>query len=91
VRTAFIREINPSLHDEVCTHLWNVVIGTSTRPHGTISQKAVIFILAAVKTWNLKKIESKIYISEVLSRCEISSSHGGWYDVQNCLLGYTAV
>jgi hypothetical protein len=23
--------------------------------------------------------------------CEISSSHGGEYDVQNCLLGYTAV
>jgi hypothetical protein len=24
-------------------------------------------------------------------RCEISSSHGGEYDVQSCLLGYTAV
>jgi hypothetical protein len=23
--------------------------------------------------------------------CEISSSHGGKYDVQSCLLGYTAV
>jgi hypothetical protein len=23
--------------------------------------------------------------------CEISSSHGGEYDVQNCLLGFTAV
>jgi hypothetical protein len=23
--------------------------------------------------------------------CEISSSHGGKYEVQNCLLGYTAV
>jgi hypothetical protein len=23
--------------------------------------------------------------------CEISSSHGGEYDVHNCLLGYTAV
>jgi hypothetical protein len=23
--------------------------------------------------------------------CEILSSHGGEYDVQNCLLGYTAV
>jgi hypothetical protein len=23
--------------------------------------------------------------------CEISSSHGGEYDVQNCLLGCTAV
>jgi hypothetical protein len=25
------------------------------------------------------------------SICEISSSHGGEYDVQSCLLGYTAV
>jgi hypothetical protein len=25
------------------------------------------------------------------SGCEISSSHGGEYDVQSCLLGYTAV
>jgi hypothetical protein len=24
-------------------------------------------------------------------KCEISSSHGGEYDVQSCLLGYTAV
>jgi hypothetical protein len=24
-------------------------------------------------------------------KCEISSSHGGKYDVQSCLLGYTAV
>jgi hypothetical protein len=23
--------------------------------------------------------------------CEISSSHGGEYDVQSCLLGYTAI
>jgi hypothetical protein len=23
--------------------------------------------------------------------CEISSSHGGEYDVQSCLLGYTAM
>jgi hypothetical protein len=26
-----------------------------------------------------------------LHTCEISSSHGGEYDVQSCLLGYTAV
>jgi hypothetical protein len=24
-------------------------------------------------------------------QCEISSSHGGEYDVQSCVLGYTAV
>jgi hypothetical protein len=28
---------------------------------------------------------------EQVSGCEISSSHGGEYDVQSCLLGYTAV
>jgi hypothetical protein len=27
----------------------------------------------------------------LLKLCEISSSHGGEYDVQSCLLGYTAV
>jgi hypothetical protein len=28
---------------------------------------------------------------EDIEHCEISSSHGGEYDVQSCLLGYTAV
>jgi hypothetical protein len=28
---------------------------------------------------------------QLMKRCEISSSHGGEYDVQICLLGYTAV
>jgi hypothetical protein len=30
-------------------------------------------------------------ISNNYGICEISSSHGGEYDVQSCLLGYTAV
>jgi hypothetical protein len=29
--------------------------------------------------------------AKVRSTCEISSSHGGEYDVQSCLLGCTAV
>jgi hypothetical protein len=29
--------------------------------------------------------------SESIHSCEISSSHGGEYEVQNCLLGYTSV
>jgi hypothetical protein len=29
--------------------------------------------------------------TNILYSCEISSSHGGEYDVQSCLLGYTAV
>jgi hypothetical protein len=32
---------------------------------------------------------NKLLISK--NFCEISSSHGGEYDVQSCLLGYTAV
>jgi hypothetical protein len=34
--------------------------------------------------WNFR-------ISKQFTLCEISSSHGGEYDVQSCLLGYTAV
>jgi hypothetical protein len=30
-------------------------------------------------------------LQTVVSQCEISSSQGGEYDVQSCLLGYTAV
>jgi hypothetical protein len=41
----------------------------------------------------------KVMIKGILPKCmtelmlkrEISSSHGGEYDVQSCLLGYTAV
>jgi hypothetical protein len=29
--------------------------------------------------------------STFMELCEISGSHGGEYDVQNCFLGYTAV
>jgi hypothetical protein len=39
-----------------------------------------------MRTYNLK-----YYIFNILGLCEISSSHGGEYDVQNCLLGCTAV
>jgi hypothetical protein len=31
----------------------------------------------------------KIHLQVWTKICEISSSHGGEYDVQNCLLGYT--
>jgi hypothetical protein len=36
-------------------------------------------------------IEEEQTTFELISRCEISSSHGGEYKVQNCLLGCTAV
>jgi hypothetical protein len=42
-------------------------------------------------------IVTRLFLLEVIqslvlsNRKEISSSHGGEYDVQSCLLGYTAV
>jgi hypothetical protein len=33
----------------------------------------------------------QIFWENLTYLCEISSSHGGEYDVQSCLLGYTAV
>jgi hypothetical protein len=33
----------------------------------------------------------KMHNEELHNLCEISSSHGGEYDVQSCLLGYTAM
>jgi hypothetical protein len=45
----------------------------------------------------LQKVVTKVptakscVADEYISVCEISSSHGGEYDVQSCLLGYTAV
>jgi hypothetical protein len=32
-----------------------------------------------------------VWTQRLEETCEISSSHGGEYDVQSCLLGYTAV
>jgi hypothetical protein len=32
-----------------------------------------------------------VRVERLLLTCEISSPHGGEYDVQSCLLGYTAV
>jgi hypothetical protein len=37
------------------------------------------------KTFKAASVEDLLYL------CEISSSHGGEYDVQSCLLGCTAV
>jgi hypothetical protein len=43
-------------------------------------------------TWKtLKANNLNDNVSEYRDTCEISSSHGGEYDVQNCLLGCTAV
>jgi hypothetical protein len=39
--------------------------------------------------YDIKCRSMKIY--NFYLKCEISSSHGGEYDVQSCLLGYTAV
>jgi hypothetical protein len=43
----------------------------------------------------IRMIKSRLFAitfhSERVNSCEISSSHGGEYDVQSCLLGCTAV
>jgi hypothetical protein len=47
----------------------------------------------AVSSWELCLciLNTDINIANINWICEISSSHGGEYDVQNCLLGCTAV
>jgi hypothetical protein len=35
--------------------------------------------------------ERTFNVLKQVMNCEISSSHGGEYDVQSCLMGYTAV
>jgi hypothetical protein len=52
------------------THLWNIQ-HPPTRLHGTTFQKALIFIFAAVRTWNLIMMSSQAMmvartISEIL-------------------------
>jgi hypothetical protein len=48
-------------------------------------------VIAVVKnTWN-RYSSFTLNLTNNYSWCEISSSHGGEYDVQSCLLGYTAV
>jgi hypothetical protein len=47
--------------------------------------------------FSLNSVEEEVSSTVLFKRhnvsmiCEISSSHGGEYDVQSCLLGYTAV
>jgi hypothetical protein len=38
-----------------------------------------------------KIMENDLGLKPFFKTCEISSSHGGEYDVQSCLLGCTAV
>jgi hypothetical protein len=49
--------------------------------------RASIFKIDVIVT---ETISEKLHYKTILT-CEISSSHGGEYDVQSCLLGYTAV
>jgi hypothetical protein len=55
-----------------------------------VDENTVSFkVMVSFKTYNpMKPVKFGLKMS-VLS--EISSSHGGEYDVQSCLLGYTAV
>jgi hypothetical protein len=43
-----------------------------------------------VITGSCRSLAKVYYVLSLLQSCEISSSHGGEYEVQNCLLGCTA-
>jgi hypothetical protein len=53
---------------------------TSTRLHGAMSQKAVIFILAAVRTWNLTQllILKFIWLRGATTVCSALLSYAKW-------------
>jgi hypothetical protein len=56
--------------------------------------KLVIFSVNSVlndRTENLWCYEFEVIRASNSSLCEISSSHGGEYDVQSCLLGCTSL
>jgi hypothetical protein len=53
----------------VSKYLWNV--GKFMRLHGATSQKTVIFILAAVRTWNLKVSEKLSLIPSAITLVQI--------------------
>jgi hypothetical protein len=65
------------------------------------SQAELVFILEyyfASKSYSLKEVLNRTIIHQLVTKfldkgnvCEISSFHGGEYDVQSCLLGCTAV
>jgi hypothetical protein len=69
--------------------LGNVGTYLPTSLHGVTTQKNVA-ILTAVRTSYLTSL-NELRIKNMPVLCEISSSHGGEHEVQNCLLGYTAV
>jgi hypothetical protein len=60
------------------------ILAESKQAHAPRSQDNIMFVMY-LNDGNIKYT----YIQRLL--CEISSSHGGEYDVQSCLLGYTAM
>jgi hypothetical protein len=51
-------------------------------------------MLAEITEWGIPRSFTKLknhIVANIVTSCEISSSHGGEYDVQSCLLGYTAL
>jgi hypothetical protein len=53
--------------------------------------KYVIRKTEVLKAWLESSYNESEYVHKTKFLREISSSHGGGYDVQNCILGYTAV
>jgi hypothetical protein len=93
-RSTFRTFVLPPLSGWRCTHLWNVSVVLWTTY--VISHQAVVFILAAVLTWNLtfmiiKRKKNSMPVSPLVRELQISSCghvpvHSG---KQNCVIqGY---
>jgi hypothetical protein len=85
-----VYRVNAHTLEELKTHIEaaiaNVMIASTLR---NVSANMVKGVRACI---HIKSTLVNIcFKHEVLLLFEISSSHGGEYDVQSCLLGYTAV
>jgi hypothetical protein len=58
---------------------------------GMIVNRRVIVSKLHMTVWKVGLYSCAVLIPLTIRSCEISSSHGGEYDVQSCLLGCTAV
>jgi hypothetical protein len=56
-----------------------------------IDRRDRIKLILGRKKWIVRRKLNKYTVIKNVIICEISSSRGGEYDVQNCLLGCTAV
>jgi hypothetical protein len=74
-------------------HLSRIFVENTDKIKGLTAKRAIVnntlcFTLTIVFKAEVFNLSFSLMITIV---CEISSSHGGEYEVQNCLLGCTAV